>query len=194
MDKADRIFLLSPARFGGPRTATLLRETADFELAARLRAGNATLGDVYSFISGLYFRGKLTYARTFGSALVITPSRGLVAPDRAISVEELRQMGSISIEETNPAFREPLISTALDLFRSAAPRCEFVLLGSIATDKYASPLLDVMGERLLFPQEFVGRGDMSRGGLMLRSARSGSELTYIGLGSAVRQGKRPPRL
>ncbi|HEY2931322.1 MAG TPA: hypothetical protein VGK99_06200 [Acidobacteriota bacterium] len=55
-------------------------------------------------------------------------------------------------------------------------------------------LLSVFGERLLFPAEFLGRGDMSRGGLMLRCARSGSELTYVAVSGAVRNGPRPPKL
>ena len=65
---------------------------------------------------------------------------------------------------------------------------------SIATSKYVEPLTDIFGSRLLFPSEFVGRGDMSRGGLMLRCAREGIELAYIPADSAVRRGKRPPKL
>jgi hypothetical protein len=71
---------------------------------------------------------------------------------------------------------------------------EVVLLGSIATGKYIDPLLTVLGEQLRFPADFVGRGDMSRGGLLLRCARAGTELTYVGVRDAVRRGPRPPRL
>jgi hypothetical protein len=60
--------------------------------------------------------------------------------------------------------------------------------------KYLAPMVGVFGERLLFPVEFVGRGDMSRGGLMLRCARAGTELTYAPVGSVTRHGPRPPRL
>ena len=69
-----------------------------------------------------------------------------------------------------------------------------ILLGSIATDKYSSILGDILGEQLLFPAAFVGRGDMSRGGLMLRCVDEGSELEYIPLSSALRRGQRPARL
>ena len=69
-----------------------------------------------------------------------------------------------------------------------------VLLGSIATNKYVDPLTQVFGERLLFPKDFIGRGDMSRGGLMLRHAAAGQELEYIPVATAVRHGKRPPKL
>ena len=69
-----------------------------------------------------------------------------------------------------------------------------VLLGSIASDKYVDVLLASFGERLWFPQEFVGRGDMSRGGLLLRCVASAAELTYIRVAGAVRTGQRPPRL
>jgi hypothetical protein len=69
-----------------------------------------------------------------------------------------------------------------------------VLLGSIATGKYADILMEAMGERLVFPREFVGRGDMSRGGLLLRQVREGRELEYIPVAGAVRHGQRPPKL
>ena len=72
--------------------------------------------------------------------------------------------------------------------------CEFVLLGSIATGKYVDVLRHVLGPRLRFPTEFVGRGDMSRGGLMLRSAKAGTPLEYVPVRGAVLHGKRPPKL
>jgi hypothetical protein len=72
--------------------------------------------------------------------------------------------------------------------------CEVVLLGSVATPKYVEPLLGIFGERLMFPAEFVGRGDMSRGGLLLRYAREQAQLTYVPVAGAVRHGARPPRL
>jgi hypothetical protein len=64
----------------------------------------------------------------------------------------------------------------------------------VATGKYVDVLLEVMGERLLFPVDFVGRGDMSRGGLLLRAAEQGRELHYEPVAGAVRRGRRPPRL
>lgn len=71
---------------------------------------------------------------------------------------------------------------------------EVVLLGSIATGKYVDPLLTVFGARLVFPETFVGRGDMSRGGILLRSTRAERELTYVPVAGAVRHGRRPPKL
>jgi hypothetical protein len=55
-------------------------------------------------------------------------------------------------------------------------------------------LAPVLGDRLRFPAEFVGRGDMSRGGLLLRCVAEGRELGYIPLAGAARHGPRPPRL
>ncbi len=69
-----------------------------------------------------------------------------------------------------------------------------VLLGSIASQKYVAVLGAVFGSRLLFPRDFVGRGDMSRGGLLLRAARAGAELAYESVLGAERRGKLPPRL
>jgi hypothetical protein len=67
-------------------------------------------------------------------------------------------------------------------------------LGSIATGKYVDLLLEVFDGRLLFPLEFVGRGDMSRGGLMLRCAADNIELEYAPVRGAIRHGSRPPKL
>ena len=61
-----RIFLLSPAHCGGKRAELLLNDRASFSLAVRLRSeAGATLGEAFSFLSGLYFRGKLAYADHF---------------------------------------------------------------------------------------------------------------------------------
>src|SRR5690606_20239197 len=66
-DGPERVFLLSPAHCGGRRAQLLLNEAAEFPLAQRIRSPEgAPLGEVFSFLSGLYFRGKLTYARRFG--------------------------------------------------------------------------------------------------------------------------------
>src|ERR1051325_10991404 len=57
------LFLLSPARCDGRRALTLLSPRAEFPLAVQLRRREgAPLGEVFAFLSGLYFRGKLTYA------------------------------------------------------------------------------------------------------------------------------------
>ena len=55
-------------------------------------------------------------------------------------------------------------------------------------------LLNASGERLVFPEDFVGRGDRSRGGLMLRAARAGHELPYRIVRGAILTGKRAARL
>lgn len=178
----------------------LLREEASFPLAQAFRNEGAAIGEVFRFISGLYFRGKLAYAEAFADApacvapaLIITPGEGLVTPDTFITRADLERSASIPIEGDDPRYREPLERHARQL-AAAAAGCQIVLLGSVATPKYLDPLLTAFGERLVFPEEFVGRGDMSRGGLMLRASRSGEELSYIPVDGAVRKGKRPPKL
>jgi hypothetical protein len=196
-----RVFLLSPASCTGLRAKLLLREEARFGLAARLREGAAPLGEVFAFLSGLYFRGKLEYARRFArpdgegpGALVITPSRGLVSVDSLVALADLRAFAEVDIHPRNPLYREPLERDARRLRRRTGGGAEVVLLGSVATGKYVDLLVDVFGTRLLFPPDFVGRGDMSRGGLLLRGAREGRELHYVPVAGAVRHGPRPPRL
>jgi hypothetical protein len=198
----SRVFLLSPAHCGGERARLVLSERAAFDLARRVRAGaGAPLGEVFSFLSGLYFRGKLSYARAFArppdgetGVLVITPSDGLRPADDPVNLEGLRRFASVDIEGDDPRYRRPLDRDARHLARRIGAEGEVVLLGSIATGKYIDPLLTVLGDRLRFPADFVGRGDMSRGGLLLRCARAGRELTYVGVRDTVRRGPRPPRL
>jgi hypothetical protein len=199
---AHRIFLLSPASTGGKRASLLLNERATFPLATQLRmAEGAPLGDVFSFLSGLYFRGKLTYARTFARpprgvdrSLVITSSRGLVSPETRVTLDDLRAFANVPISADEPRYAEPLIADAERLFTAVGRTAELVLLGSIASDKYVKVLGEIFGDRLLFPADFVGRGDMSRGGLMLRCARENRELDYIPVAGATRRGARPARL
>jgi hypothetical protein len=196
-----RVFLLSPARAGGARYEMLVRAEARFDLAAKLREGAATIGEVYTFISGLYFRSKIAYTAVFGAAppgippaLVIVPGVGLVPPETLLTIEQLRGIADVPVDERNDTYRDPLLKAAKLLDQSAGPTCLQVLLGSIASAKYTAPLLQVFSERLVFPIDFVGRGDMSRGGLMLRRAHSGVELPYVPVQGAVRHGVRPHRL
>jgi hypothetical protein len=120
----------------------------------------------------------------------------LVEPDTKIFSDHLRAMGEVDIE--SDLFVKPLRRDAEALARRLGSRhrtgTRAVLLGSIATGKYVDTLLDVFGDRLVFPQSFVGRGDMSRGGLLLRAARTGDELAYVPIAGAVLHGKRPPKL
>ena len=196
-----RVFLLSPANASGERMQMLLRREAQFDLARRLRAGAATLGEAFEFTSGLYFRGKLLYARTFAHApegvpgvLVIAPGAGLVPADTPVDVGQLERLGKTPVDAADRRYREPLEQSARLIDDALRRRADIVLLGSIASAKYVDPLLAVFGERLLFPPTFVGRGDMSRGGLLLRCARAGTELEYAKVHGAVRHGPRPPRL
>ena len=196
-----RIYLLSPANSAGQRARMILNDRAQFDLAVKLRQEGAPLGEVYSFVSGLYFRGKLAYAKTFEAppegvpgSLVITPGHGLVPPEAVVSLEQLQQMATVPVDAADARYREPLERHARILDEVTGPTCSFVLLGSVATTKYLEPLSEVFGDRLLFPAEFAGRGDMSRGGLMLRCARAGEQLTYVPVGKATRHGPRPPKL
>jgi hypothetical protein len=193
-----RVFILSPARAGGRRAQLLTRPQAPFELARQTQIGDATLGEVFAFCSGLYFRGKLTYARTFAQppkripgVQIITPSRGLLPAEIRIGIAELQEFVTVAVDATEKRFAEPLQRSAEVL---AAASCEVVLLGSIATGKYVDSLLPILGTRLLFPSEFVGRGDMSRGAMLLRCAARNKELSYIPVLGAIRRGRRAPGL
>ncbi len=197
-----RIFLLSPAHCGGERARIVTRPEASFALARQLRAPEgAPLGEVFQFMSGLYFRGKLAYARAFArppdgvpGVLVITPNRGLVEPDTHVTLDAIRAFARTDVHESVASYRRPLEKDARKLAATAGSSCELVLLGSIATGKYVAVLQAAFNERLCFPADFVGRGDMSRGGLLLRAVRAATELRYVPVAGAIRHGARPAKL
>jgi hypothetical protein len=184
----ERVFLLSPAHCGGKRAAMVLAESARFPLAVSLRADGAPLGEVFSFLSGIYFRGKLAYARRFAcppegadGVLVITPTRGLRPAQERISRVCLREFATVSIDESDARYRDPLARDAFALAEARGSRCDIVLLGSIATRKYVAVLHDAFGGRLRCPSAFVGLGDKRRGGMLLRAVREHRELDYMAI-------------
>jgi len=203
----SRVFLLSPANCNGRRARQALSPNATFALAAALRSpGGAPLGDLFTFVSGLYFRGKLTYARRFaqppdplnpivGAGVhVITPNAGLRTPDTTVTHAAVRAFARGDIDADNVKYRGPLETSARALLAEIGEDCDVVLLGSIASPKYVDVLGSIFGARLRFPLAFVGRGDMSRGGLLLRHASDGEELEYVPVAGASLHGVRPPKL
>jgi hypothetical protein len=189
------VFLLSPAYCGGRRAAILLNEQSEAITAIEFRSGKMSLGRAFAFMSGLYFRGKLTYAERFGQTLVITPTRGLQPASLPFNLKLLREFAVGDVSLDNPDYRRALERDAKALGSRVGENGQVVLLGSVASGKYVDVLLPILGDRLRFPIDFVGRGDMSRGGLLLRSAASGVELAYQPLTAGVRpRGPRPPKL
>jgi hypothetical protein len=185
--REPRVFLLSPAHLGGERARMLLRDEARFDLATRVkRPEGAPVGEIFAFLSGLYFRGKLSYAAAFAAApaddvapaYVITSNRGLCTVHEPFNQRDLMQMGTTDIDARDDRYRKPLARDARTLRRKIGT-AEVVLLGSVASTKYIEVLEDIFAERLVFPIDFVGRGDMSRGAIMLRAARTGDELPYV---------------
>ena len=197
----EQVFILSPARCEGKRVDLLLRDKAQFELAVRIRECGAPIGEVFSFLSGLYFRGKLNYARKFSDprasvpgVWVITAGKGLVPSGEIVHSHDLRAFASVPIDLNEPRYVNPIKRDATALSKALGPDGRAVLLGSLATDKYVGVLQSTWRERLVFPREFVGRGDMSRGGLLLRCCDENRELEYIPIAGAILHGRRPGKL
>src|SRR5262245_20059751 len=187
MSPARQIFLLSPANCSGIRAGYLLRRDARSALGQRLRsAEGASIGDVFTFMSGLYFRGKMAYASAFADPPdgcagihVIVPGMGLLPPYTMIDLAGLRAISRDPVDSASRRYIRPLKRDAARLAEQLATADTAILLGSIATNKYLEPLGEVLGPRLRVPLEFIGRGDMSRGSLMLRHAAAGQQLTYV---------------
>lgn len=173
----------------------LINPSSALPLAVRMRsAAGVPLGEAFSFLSGLYFRGKLAYANAFGTAAIITTDRGLASPETRIHRDDLCAFADVDIATAGERHAAPLRRDAQRMADALPDEALVVLLGSIATGKYTDTLLDVFGDQLLFPSAFVGRGDMSRGGLLLRCVSEGRELEYVPVAGAVRHGVRPPKL
>lgn len=165
----------------------IFRFGAKSDLARQLRSPEgAPLGEVFTFISALYFRGKLAYARAFArppsketGIWIITPSAGLLPHDARIGISRLREFSRVPIRLRNKLYRYSLLRAVKNLANGIGGDCEVILLGSIATGKYLEILVPVFADRLRVPAEFIGRGDMSRGALLLRSVRQNRELDYL---------------
>jgi hypothetical protein len=111
----SRVFLLSPANTSAIRGQLLLNGNSEFEMAQRIRRQGAPLGELFSFISSLYFRGKLAYAEAFSqsltgfpSTLIMTSSRGLLPPQTVIRLDDLVEMSGVPIDPADARYREPL--------------------------------------------------------------------------------------
>jgi len=160
------------------------------------------MGEVFSFCSSLYFRGKATYAERFAmppkgieKSYIITSSNGLIPSDFKITAITIERFSSVAIDPAEDRYRVPLLESASELDRKLSAATQVVFLGSVATQKYVEPLLECFGDRLVFPPDFIGRGDMSRGGLLLRAVAANRELEYRQLSTTfLRKGSRPPKL
>jgi hypothetical protein len=201
LKRPHRIFLLSPAYTGGERARLVLNERSRSDLSVRLRREGVPLGEAYAFVSGLCFRGKLAYASAFAfppegipGSYIITPGRGLVTPETVVTLQELQGISAAPVDASDPRYALPLARDARQLVEKAGPDCDLILLGSVATAKYVGPLIAIAGQRLRIPLDFIGKGDMSRGGLLLRCAQFGVELSYVPVVGALRYSKRPPKL
>jgi len=183
---ASRVFLLSPASTSGVRAAQISSPAAGFDCARELRSPEGIpVADAFAFLSSLYFRGKIAYARRFAASedaiRVIAPGFGLVAPSWRLTLERLEVMKRTRVDLADPAYLAPMAEHAAALHDELGDGAQVVLLGSIATGKYVDVLAPALAGRLVFPRVFVGAGDMQRGSLMLRAARSGEELAYAPL-------------
>lgn len=184
-DLRATIFLLSPANVNGRRAEHFTRKGASGALALGYQAGELAIDEAFAYISALYFRGKVAYAREFGSgrgevsgAQIIVPGFGLVPFGWVLDAERMKKLRRTSVDAATPAYRKPLERSVRALASELRGDDRVVLLGSLATGKYLDVLVPLLGERLMYPALFAGTGDMRRGALMLRAAAARAELAY----------------
>jgi hypothetical protein len=181
-----KIFLVSPANLNGLRAKQLASPRARFDAAVRYRSPDGVpIADAFAFMSALYFRGKIAYARHFADppdgVLIITSGYGLVPPDWRLNEERMKRMMKIDVDVSARSYTKPLREHANQLASMLSAEAQVILLGSVATGKYVDVLKPILGPWLRFPRVFAGLGDMARGGLMLRAVRADKELEYTTL-------------
>jgi hypothetical protein len=181
-----KLFLVSPANLSGLRAKQLASPRAQFNAAVRYRSPDGVpIADAFAFMSALYFRGKIAYARHFADppdgVLIITSGYGLVPPDWRLNEERMKRMQKIDIDASARNYTKPLRDHAKQLASMLSADAQVILLGSVATGKYVDVLKPILGTWLRFPRVFAGLGDMARGGLMLRAVRADKELEYTTL-------------
>lgn len=179
------VFLLSPANTSGIRAKQLMSPRSKSDAAMLYRSDEGVpIADAFTYMSALYFRGKIAYARHFAApenAYVIAPGFGLVPPDWRITVERMAALRKTDVSTKDGRYVRTLRESSTSLAGSLAPDTEVVLLGSVASGKYVDVLQPIFGDRLRFPAVFAGLGDMARGGLLLRAVRADRELEYVTL-------------
>ncbi|HYH07759.1 MAG TPA: hypothetical protein VEK11_11950 [Thermoanaerobaculia bacterium] len=181
-----KIFLISPANLNGLRAKQLASPRAKFDAAVKFRSAEGVpIADAFAFMSALYFRGKIAYARHFADppegVLIITSGYGLVPPDWALTEERMKRMQRIDVDVSARSYTKPLREHAQQLASMLSRDAQVILLGSVATGKYVDVLRPILDPWLRFPKVFAGLGDMARGGLMLRAVRADKELEYTTL-------------
>src|SRR5688572_24052830 len=114
--RPPQTFLLSPAYCAGRRAGILLKAGSTLPIARRLHDGDLSLAEAFTFMSGLYFRGKIAYARAFGrtethataATWIITPTRGLLQPEQPVTMEMLLEFASVDVDAGDARYRQPL--------------------------------------------------------------------------------------
>lgn len=191
-----RIFLLSPATAHGARARGLIAPEPRSPTARQLASAGMRLGDVFTYLSGLYFNGKLTYARRYATPpaslggegiYIITMTDGILTPDHRVCVDDLRRYAAA--ERQTDEGRHAFEVSARALAMTIGPRCDVVFMGSVASGKYTDIIEPAFGERLLFPLELVGRGQLSRGALLFRCVKEDRELEYALMSELVDRGR-----
>jgi len=81
---------------------------------------------------------------------IITPNAGLRSPDTYVTRRAIRAFATTDVDPDNASYRRPLETSARALALEVGPDCDVVLLGSVASPKYVSVLLDIFGDRLRF--------------------------------------------
>ena len=145
---------------------------------------------------------QATYASRFGRpppslppALVITPTRGLQSPSLPISRSLIEEFASLDWHRPTRAFWIRSSRVRVSFVHRSSQRCAWSCSGASRRAGTSSRWRASSRAGCNYPAEFVGRGDMSRGGLLLRHAEEGRELDYVPLAAGLtRHGAKPPKL
>jgi hypothetical protein len=121
-----KIFLLSPANLSGLRAKQLASPRAKFATALKYQSPEGVpIAEAFAFMSALYFRGKIAYARHFADpkdgVLIITSGYGLVPPEWPLNEERMKRMQKIDVDVASRSYTKPLKDHAKQLASMLQP-------------------------------------------------------------------------
>ena len=176
-----RVFLLSPAHLGGERARILMRPEASFDLAARVREKRrcARRRDLRVSERALLPRQAHLRGRVRGGAASPRSRRPTSSPPTA----GWPPCTSASITRARPRWAASTSTARRGLSQAARARRQeageadrrrrggAARLGGV-DEVHRRARARCSSARLVCPVDFVGRGDMSRGSLMLQARRA----------------------
>ena len=177
-----KTIIISPAEVNSssPRVSKILKNEfktncSGKSIAEKLKEGQVECSDFFSYISGNYFRSKLSYANEFGDRQFILYYEGLLKPSDTLNQSLINRYLDRNIKtdaELKTNIKTLLINQISDF---GLDRDEIIFLGS---NKYI-PILQPAFRIIRYPKQMEGKGKTKTPYILTSSVKGKSELEYF---------------